>query len=153
MPLPSVKIRPYPPFVRWRLRPEIAGDMGPRTVLDASTHPPRVSRLHYEFSGWAGADLVESFPCFLVTERLATAIQDSGLTGGELEDVEVTFDPQFAALLPDVAALVPRSWRWLRPQGGDFALEADATLVVSEAALSLLQGFCLAECEVTASSE
>ncbi|MEM6568382.1 MAG: hypothetical protein AAF957_08220 [Planctomycetota bacterium] len=41
------------------LEPEVAGDLGPRTVADTSTHPPAVSRLHYEFAGWLADSLLE----------------------------------------------------------------------------------------------
>lgn len=36
------------------------------TIMEATVHPPRVERLHYEFEDWLGDDLVESFPSFLV---------------------------------------------------------------------------------------
>lgn len=117
--------------------------------MDRSTHPPVVSRLHFEFEGWLGDDLVEGFPCYLVSTRLAEAITASNLGGAELSDVTVTKDEQFDELFPDAARSLP-TWRWLRPSrhGHDFAVEDDGSLVVSDAALALLQGFSLAQCEV-----
>lgn len=38
------------------LEPEVAGGLGPNTVMDRSVHPPRVSHLHYVFDGWMGDD-------------------------------------------------------------------------------------------------
>ena len=60
------------------------------TVLDTSVHPPRVSKLDFVIEGWCGADIVESFPVFLVTEALAETLADSGLGAFELRDAEVT---------------------------------------------------------------
>ncbi|APF85630.1 hypothetical protein HI806_01945 [Ralstonia solanacearum] len=51
------------------LEPEVAGALGENTVLDASTHPPRVEKLHFEFSGWLGDAILESFPCVIATLR------------------------------------------------------------------------------------
>ena len=79
-----------PPF--FRLQPEVPGGFGERSVLDTSVHPPTVHRLHFEFMGWDGDDLVTSFPCFLVSERLGKAMADEHLAEFELADVEVTVD-------------------------------------------------------------
>jgi hypothetical protein len=59
---------------RWVLCPEVAAELGGNTVMDAFAHPPKVSRLHLRFMGWLGDDLLETFPCFLVTSRLAKAL-------------------------------------------------------------------------------
>ena len=63
------------------LSPEVAGGLGPNTMMNRMVHPPEVSRLHYEMEGWLGDELLESFPCFIVTQRVADAIQDAHLTG------------------------------------------------------------------------
>ncbi len=134
----------------FRVSPEVAGALGDGTEMDAGVHPPRVDRLHYVFSGWLGDDIVESFPCFLVTERLADEISQSRLRGADLDEVMVSLDPQFERFFPDVAASVPR-WRWLRPMGrpgdDDFWLDDEAQLHVSEAAHELLQLFNVANAE------
>jgi hypothetical protein len=36
------------------VEPEVAGGLGERTVMDRSTHPPVVKRLHYQLEGWLG---------------------------------------------------------------------------------------------------
>ena len=53
------------------LEPEIAGGWGERTVADTGIFPPTVTALHYRFDGWRGDELLESFPCFIVTDRFA----------------------------------------------------------------------------------
>jgi hypothetical protein len=137
----------------YRLRPEVAGGLGPGTVLDGSVHPPRVDRLHYVFESWLGDDLVESFPCFLASEQLAAAIDGAGLTGAAWAEPAVTTDGQFRLLFPELAGSLPK-WRWLQPSGderrSDFWVDADGGLHVSESALRVLQGFTLDHATVEA---
>jgi hypothetical protein len=123
------------------VKPEVAGRFGPNTDLDPSVHPPRVHRLHYVFEGWLGDDLVESFPCFLATERLAEGIDAARLTGVTWASVEVEKSEQMEIFYPDI---VLPAWRWMRL--GDDArddLWADATAVlhVSERALRVIRQF------------
>src|SRR3954454_10828086 len=61
--------------VYFALEPEVAGQLGDTTMLDTSVHPPVIQRLEYRFDGWLGDDLLESFPCFVVTERLANELK------------------------------------------------------------------------------
>jgi hypothetical protein len=51
--------RDYPSF--FRLEPEVAGGPGAATVLDSSTHPPRVARLEYHFDGWLGDNVLRQY--------------------------------------------------------------------------------------------
>jgi hypothetical protein len=124
--------------------PEVPGGLGDDAQLDTSVHPPVVSRLHYEFEGWLGDDIAESFPCFIVTERLAEALAAAGLTGFELDDVEVTIEPQLAEFEPELVRSMP-AWRWLKPVGTPFAddvwQDGSARLHVSERTLTVLQRF------------
>lgn len=135
-----------------RLGPEVPGGWGEHTQADVSVHPPVVTALHVQFAGWRGDDLVESFPCFLVSHRLSGALSDTSLTGFVLDDVVVSPDPQFVRLFPDEAAALPE-WRWLRPIGtpweSDLWADTTARLHVSDAALAVLRGFRLDQCEIT----
>lgn len=74
----------------WSLEPEVAGELGDESVLDTTVHPPRVFKLQYRFIGWLGDDLLETFPCYIVTESLASALLSARLTGFELDEVELT---------------------------------------------------------------
>lgn len=131
------------------LEPEIAGGWGERTVADTSVFPPTVTALHYRFDGWLGDELLESFPCFIVTDRLATRIRRSGLTGVRLQAVEVSTSDQFDELYPDRELPV---FKWIRPVGtarvDDFGLSSAQRFVVSERALALLRKFRLQNCEI-----
>ena len=121
------------------LGPEVAGGHGPKTLADRTVHPPRVARLHYELAGWLGDDLLESFPCFVVTARLADRLASVRLSGFRLDDVLITTSDEFKELYP--ARSLP-DFRWLkitgRPGVDDFGLTPDQRLVVSDAALAVL---------------
>lgn len=121
------------------VEPEVAGGLGENTVLDRSTHPPVVIRLHYYFGGRPKGVLLETFPCFIVTEAARQALQKSGATGARFDTVEVTRSPVFDELHPG-AQLPP--FVWLRPEGepgrDDIATTEDGRLVVSARVLELL---------------
>jgi hypothetical protein len=139
------------PGSEYTLRAEVAGALGPQSVLDTSTNPPVVSRLHYDFVSWLGDDILASFPCTIVTEALAKAIADEGLVGAEMDDVIVTKNPHFERFFEDTAAVLPE-WRWLRPTGepheSDFWQDDQGILIVSERALNLLRKFSLENCRI-----
>jgi hypothetical protein len=78
----------------FQLEPEVAGGLGPHSVLDTSVHPPIVLKLHYEFDGQPCDDVLEAFPSYIVTHRLAVAIQRSGLTDFQLADITVSMSEQ-----------------------------------------------------------
>jgi hypothetical protein len=124
----------------FRVEPEVAGGLGPETVMDRSVHPPRISRLHYVFDGWLGDDLLESFPGFVVTEEAAARLEAAGLTGFELKPVEIGKSEAFEELYPDRE--LPE-FRWLdvtgTPRQDDFGVDDDGVLVVSERALEVLR--------------
>lgn len=79
------------------LEPEVAGGLGERTVMDASVHPPLVSSLHYEITDWLGDDFLESFPCFVVTDRLAEGLVVANLRAFVLRNVDISLTPEARA--------------------------------------------------------
>lgn len=133
------------PFV---LEPEVAGGWGKGTVANASVHPPVVEELEYEFSGWLGDELLESFPCFIVSDRIAKALVGSSLTGYRLAAVAISKSAEFLELAPNVR--LP-GFQWLKVHGSerndDFWTNTAHQLVVSERALSVLKSGCLTMCK------
>ncbi|MFD7995970.1 hypothetical protein [Streptomyces mexicanus] len=130
-----------------RLRPEVAGGIGDRTVMDATVHPPVVTHLHYEVADWLGDCLVQTFPCYLVTASMADRLLSSGLSGFSLAPVEVTASDLFEDIHPN--GVLP-SLRWLQVAGSageeDFGLDERGRLVVSDQALAVLQSESLEHC-------
>jgi hypothetical protein len=132
------------------LSPEVAGGLGPNTVMNRMVHPPEVASLHYEMEGWLGDEFVESFPCFIVTQRLADRIQNDQLTGVAFGNVEVTKSDQFKELYPE--RKLPQ-FVWLKVVGkagkDDFGLDDQSRLVASEKAVQVLRATTLENCDVS----
>jgi hypothetical protein len=132
----------------YALEPEVAGHLGDRAVVDRSVHPPVVQRLHYEFDGWLGDDLIESFPSFIATRGLRERLAESGLSGCQFDDVEVSKSDIFQEIHPDRE--LPE-FAWLKVVGragmDDFGLSPDHRLVVSQRGLDVLKSFKLDHCD------
>lgn len=121
------------------------------TWNDERPFPDAVGTLRFEFEGWLGDDLVTSENFWLVTPRLAAALEASDLTGYELADVIVTLSDQFQVWPPTLE--FPDGWRRListgtTQAGTDIALEAHTDLLVSDAALALLRQHTLEQADV-----
>jgi hypothetical protein len=122
------------------VEPEVAGGLGPHTVMDRSVHPPLVAHLHYVLDGWLGDQIVESFPCWIVTGVLADTIRRARLSGASFEPVEVSTSDEFDELYPGRS--LPKFERIVvigLAESDDFGIGVDQRLVVSSAALGLLQ--------------
>lgn len=134
----------------YELEPEVAGGLGKNTVMDRSVHPPRVSRLHYYFDGWLGDPLVESFPCFIVTELLRDEIVALHSTGVSFGTVELSKSGEFEDLHPN--RQLP-SFAWLQVTGkagtDDFGLSTKHGLVVSGRTLEVLRKAGMSHCAIT----
>jgi len=131
------------------IEPEVAGELGPGTEIDRSVHPPLVGRFEHLFSGWLGDEILECFPCYLVTSRLGEAIVEHGLSGCRLGPVDVSRSEQFEELYPDQE--LP-SFRRLVISGhagqNDFGLASDYRLVISERAMSVLRAGVISNCDI-----
>ena len=131
------------------IEPEVAGGIGEDTKLDTSVHPPVVYQLHYEFSGWLKNDIVESFPCFIVTDRLKEAILKHRLSGVEFDYVKVTTSYVFEELYP-VLVLPPFNWMKIigRAREEDFGISDKFRLVISERAYEIISLFDISAADV-----
>jgi hypothetical protein len=126
----------------WVVEPEVAGSIGPRTVMrQSSVGGWFVEKLNYEFQGWLGDQLLETTPCFIVTAKVAESMTSSDLTGFSFDDVECTTSDLFKELHPERA--LP-AFRWLKIDAdagqADIGLTPDLMLVVSAKALGCLDG-------------
>ena len=71
------------------LEPLVGGELGPDVELDSSTHPPGINRAQFALDTPTTADLMESFPIYLVSEGLAAQLEAAGLRGFTLDEAEV----------------------------------------------------------------
>jgi hypothetical protein len=83
------------------IEPKVAGDLGEKTEVDNSVFPPFVNELNYEFDGWLGNDILESFPCYIMTESLKNAIEDEKLSGIIFDNVLISKSETFLDLYPN----------------------------------------------------
>lgn len=122
------------------LDPEVAGGLGRHTVMDVSVHPPIVTKLNYEFEGWLGDAILESFPCFIVTVEAKSALLRGDASGATFDHVEVTTSDMFRDLQPD-QKLPPFVWLKVNGRAGHdaFGIAKDYRLVVSERVLETLR--------------
>jgi hypothetical protein len=130
------------------LYPEVAGQLGEKTILDTSSHPPIVKKLHYKFDGWLGDDIIESFPCFICSENLTHHLKNSNLTGFIFKDCEISKSEQFIDFYPDRDLPLFYWFDVSCDNGNDFFLLPNATLVVSESALKSLSEFNISHCDI-----
>ena len=131
------------------LDPDVAGRLGSRTQMDSTVHPPVVKRLHYELEGWLGDDLVQSFPCYLVTKKLQATLTAIHPTGLSFAVADVSASETFKDLNQEVKF---PALTWLKVDGApgkdDFGLTTDARLVVSDHVLQQMQTTQLSHCDV-----
>ena len=125
------------------IEPEVAGGWGENTIVaDSSVHPPRVTKLHYKFDGWLGDVLLESFPCYIVTEAAKENIKAMAATGVKFDEVEISTSDEFDDVSPGLQ--LPR-FAWLQVAGkagqDDFGIAPapDFRLVISQRVLDLLK--------------
>lgn len=134
--------------MHFELEPEVSGEWGENTIVNTSTHPPVVHELHYVFTGWLGDDLIESFPCYIISGRLASYLSNTKLTGYKLSAVEVTKSDEFQTSYQDSAF---PSFIWLQITGSinsDFFIDSSGILVVTKAGLDVLKMFNLKHCDI-----
>ncbi|MEA3058034.1 MAG: hypothetical protein QOF34_849, partial [Sphingomonadales bacterium] len=94
------------------LEPEVAGGLGPNSVLHREVGRPLiVGKLHYVFDGWLGDALLETTPCFIVTDEARKAIESDRLSGVCFADVEVGHSGEFEDLYP--GRNLPHFW-WMK---------------------------------------
>jgi len=122
------------------IEPEVSGGIGRSSIIDTSFHPPIVKKLNFEFDGWLGDDLIETFPCFIVSENLKNRIHQSKLTGFKFNDVEITKSDTFNELYEN-KTLPNFYWLQITGKAGqhDFGIASDFRLVVSSDALFIMK--------------
>jgi hypothetical protein len=133
----------------YELEPLVAGELGPDTVLDRSSHPPRVDRLQYLLDEPTTADLIESFPVYLVSEALVRKLEAAGLNGVRFDAVDVIPNDLYTDRYGDVPH---KAYRWLRPDPASVDPDAwigeNFRLCVSDRMMEVLERGDLCGCDV-----
>ncbi|NIG55638.1 hypothetical protein [Chitinophaga sp. Cy-1792] len=141
------------PENRFRLTPEVPGGLGPNTIIDKPGHPPIIKHLHFQFADWLGDDLIESFPCFLVTESMYHRLLDNNISGITAnKNVEFSFYDIFYDLNPDGKSVPEFIWINISSDGNDdFYIDKEKYLNVSQKALHVLKEGNLRYCKIAES--
>lgn len=131
------------------IEPEVAGGLGEQTQMDNSFFPPLIKNLHYEFEGWLGDDILESFPCYIVTERLRDGIELEKLTGVSFDKVLISKSETFLEFHPD-KELPNFFWAKINgePNRDDFFITEKNGLAISERAYSLLKKYNIDQADI-----
>lgn len=124
------------------LEPEVAGEIGTNTILDNRVHPPIVTFLHFHFTGWLGDDILETFPCFIMSERLKNSIEEKKLKGISFDFVKITQSDDFKMTSIN-NQLPPFYWAKINGTFGidDFVIAKDFRLLVSDKAYEVICEF------------
>lgn len=126
----------------YELTPEVPGHLGENTILDNSVHPPIVKKLDFVFDGWLGDDIIECFPCFLVSENLKNDLEHSKLNGYEIMSCTLSVSNLFMQLHPNLHLPL---FYWFKitesKELADFWISDKNNLIVSEDALKILKSY------------
>ena len=121
------------------IEPEVAGELGDGTVMNSSVHPPVVKKLELCLSGWLGDDLLECYPCFIVTERVANELKNTVQDNIFFEKIIVTQSDEFNEIYPGKP--LPNFY-WMKfINGKEIFLSEDQRLAVSEHIMNTLNNF------------
>ena len=93
-------------------------------------------------------DLIQSFPVYLVTEDMAARLLGAGLSGFEIDEVEVRPSPEYTAAY----GRAPHAkYKWLRLDGAESAdcwLDETYLLCVSQRMMEVLEAGRLSGCDI-----
>ncbi|MCG8708034.1 hypothetical protein JHU04_001235 [Brenneria sp. 4F2] len=121
------------------IEPEVNGELGDGTIMDTCVYPPVVKKLILCFSGWLGDDLLECYPCFVVTERLADELKIVVKDDVFFEKINIKKSDEFDEVYPE--KLLPHFY-WMKILNGrDIFLSEDKRLAVSERIMNILSAF------------
>jgi hypothetical protein len=133
----------------YTIKPEVAGNIANSEFLDRSARPPKINKLHYEFDGWSGDDIITSIATYILTERLKSSLELEQLSGMKFEEVDTSTSDQFKELYGEMK-LPKFYWMQIIGQLGetDFAMLDKHRLVISAEALAILNKFQISNAEI-----
>ena len=127
-----------------KVEAEVPGDFTRKSTIDRTKIPFKVLDLVYTFDRWLGDDIATSLGEFIVTERLRQRLVEFAGTGYYFDKVRVTKSEEFRLTIAERPTAFPPlpKFHWLKITGvagqDDFGLGENWDLIVSEAALSVL---------------
>lgn len=122
------------------LEPEVAGHLSDECITESLGEYNRITEMHYVMDGRPSDDLLESYPYFVVTDRVRDQLLGAHLSGCEFGHAQISTSEFFDDMYSNVT-LPPFSWLKVTGQAGvdDFGIAKDRRLVVFERALAVMQ--------------
>jgi hypothetical protein len=108
-----------------------------------------VGNVEYLLDGPQVDDLIESFPVFLVSDRLASHLLSSDLSGFTLEVARVRPSHEYLAVYGEAAHPSFMRLRVVGDEGADMWLDSNQSLCVSDGFMAAIRGFDLSRCKAT----
>jgi len=124
------------------VQPEVIVGLGDKTEFKEKDQPFKtVTKLHIDLEDWLGDDLMECYPCYIVTEKLKKLLDTSNFKGFDTSEMEVTraeyFDDNYHQNKP-----LPKFY-WLQINGikntADIYVDENNNLNVGDTFLSFLK--------------
>jgi hypothetical protein len=135
----------------YTIKPEVAGNIANSEFIDRSARPPKINKLHYEFDGWSGDDIITSIATYIVTERLKSSLELEQLSGMKFEEVDTSTSDQFKELYGEKK--LPKFY-WMKVTGAlekdDFSMSPKHRLIISAKALSVFNRYQIENAQVEA---
>jgi hypothetical protein len=121
----------------------IYGQLGSRTMLDTSVHPPTVLKLHIVLDAVPKSSIFGIFPAIIVSAGMAQKLVGAECTGIELKRAEFEFNEQSRASAKDKALLPSLRWCHVfgRPYSEDFGFAHGTKLIISTKVKKLIGHF------------
>lgn len=125
-----------------KIQPEVIVGLGDNTEFVEKAPPFKtVIKLHINLEDWLGDDLMECYPCYIITENLKKLLEDNSFKGFEIQDMSVSLDENFennyqqGKPLPEFYQLKITG----RRNNDDLFLDEDKNLNISGTFLDFLQ--------------
>jgi hypothetical protein len=119
----------------------VFGQLGPKTQMDSTVHPPIVHELHCLLDMTPRSDIWRIFPCVIVDSGLAKRLQDSRCSGFELRSAFFEPGDSFRNFRGNEASLPELYWCHVTGVAfkDDLALVDGSKLIVSEKVKTLIE--------------
>jgi hypothetical protein len=78
------------------IQPEVIVGLGEKTeFLEKEAPFKTITKLHIKLEDWLGDDLMECFPCYIITENLKNELIINNFSGYKIKDLEITMSEYF----------------------------------------------------------
>jgi hypothetical protein len=128
-------------MIFFEINPEVIVGLGDYTTFKKN-NPHEVEVLHIELEDWLGDDIMEIFPCFVITENLEMTLLKTKFTGYYTCFLSITLNEYFENNHASGKTLP--TFKWLKVTGtpyfDDFGIDNKTKkMVISESVFDLLK--------------